>query len=74
MRSAIPRTPDITAIAESHLAALKALIDRYADQSVPYLSRLHPIARRVGDYDRLARVSEWSASGGDADESGDVET
>ncbi len=73
VRGAVPRTVDITEIAREHLAALKGLIDRYADESVPYLSRLHPVSGRIGDYDRLARVSEWSATGGETEDAAEGE-
>jgi len=41
---------------------LVKLIDKYADEKTPYLSRPRPMFEsRFGDYDHLARVKEWSA-------------
>jgi ATP-dependent helicase/nuclease subunit B len=61
-------TPDSQA--DHALAKLKALVAKFEDAGTPYLSLLHPMWRtRYGDYDHLARVKEWSASGGD-DEGG----
>jgi ATP-dependent helicase/nuclease subunit B len=55
-------------VVERHFAGLKNLLDQFADPSTPYLSRLYPkFAKRAGDYDHLARVKEWSATGGFAD-------
>jgi ATP-dependent helicase/nuclease subunit B len=55
-------------LAEFNLAHLKNLLTAFAKQAQPY----HPIPRpkwrlRYGKYDHLARIAEWSASGG-ADE------
>ena len=37
----------------------------------PYRSLVHPMwTTHYGDYDHLARVKEWSSTGGAADESG----
>ncbi len=56
-------------IVELHFAGLKLLLDQFADPQTPYLSRLYPkFAKRAGDYDHLARVKEWSATGGFNDE------
>jgi ATP-dependent helicase/nuclease subunit B len=53
-------------LVEDHFAALKVLLDQFADPATPYLSRPMPqYASRFGDYDHLARVKEWSAAGGD---------
>jgi ATP-dependent helicase/nuclease subunit B len=55
-------------VVEGHFAGLKNLLDQFADPSTPYLPRLYPkFAKRAGDYDHLARVKEWSATGGFAD-------
>ena len=36
---------------------------------MPYRSLVHPMwATRYGDYDHLARVKEWSATGGENDD------
>jgi ATP-dependent helicase/nuclease subunit B len=58
-----------TEVVERHFAGLKILLDQFADPRTPYLSRPYPkFARRAGDYDHLARVKEWSATGGLADD------
>jgi ATP-dependent helicase/nuclease subunit B len=52
-------------VVESHFAGLKLLLEQFAKESTPYLSRPHPkFAGRGADYDHLARVKEWSATGG----------
>jgi ATP-dependent helicase/nuclease subunit B len=47
------------------LEGLQALIERYDDETRPYLSRVAPqfLKARPSDYDHLARVFEWSTSG-----------
>ncbi len=56
-------------IVERHFAGLKALLDQFADPSTPYLSRPYPkFAKRAGAWDHLARVKEWSATGGFSDD------
>jgi ATP-dependent helicase/nuclease subunit B len=58
---------DICDLAEQHLAGLAALLDQFACERTPYLSRPLPkFASRYSDYDHLARVKEWSLTGGDA--------
>ena len=55
----------VAELAEKHLAELKALLDAFAKRETPYLSRPFPkFASRFSDYDHLARVKEWSATGG----------
>src|ERR1700688_2393575 len=62
-------TPD--SHADRALEKLTALARRFADESVPYRSLVHPMwTTHYGDYDHLARVKEWSSTGGAADESG----
>jgi ATP-dependent helicase/nuclease subunit B len=64
------RTPD--AAADHALAKLTALIAKFEHQETPYRSLVLSIWKnRYGTYDDLARVKEWSATGG-ADE-GDEE-
>jgi ATP-dependent helicase/nuclease subunit B len=54
--------------ADRALAKLKALVATFEDASTPYLSLVHPMWKtHYGDYDHLARVKEWSLTGG-ADE------
>jgi ATP-dependent helicase/nuclease subunit B len=66
-------TPDIEA--DNALAKLTELLLRFADPGNGYASRERPMFmnRGGGDYDHLARVREWSLSGGVADEEGEVE-
>jgi ATP-dependent helicase/nuclease subunit B len=56
---------DIGKLAEKHFAELKRLLDEFACEKTPYLSRPFPkFAGRFLPYDHLARVKEWSATGG----------
>ncbi len=56
---------DIAALAEKHFGELKTLLDQFASETTPYLSRPFPkFASRYAKYDHLARVKEWSATGG----------
>jgi ATP-dependent helicase/nuclease subunit B len=56
-------TPDTQA--DHALARLKELAVRFEDAGTPYLSLVHPMWKtHYGDYDHLARVKEWSATGG----------
>ena len=60
-------TPD--AEADRALAKFKALVLKFEDETQGYDSLAHPMWRwRYGDYDHLARVKEWSATGGELDE------
>src|ERR1700722_10101699 len=62
-------TPD--GHADRALEKLTALAKRFADKDQPYRSLVHPMwTTHYGDYDHLARVKEWSSTGGAADESG----
>jgi ATP-dependent helicase/nuclease subunit B len=59
----IEGTPDSQA--DYALAKLKALAAKFENEGEPYLSLVHPMWRNhYGDYDHLARVKEWSLSGG----------
>lgn len=59
-------TPDTQA--DHALEKLKALALQFEDAGTPYLSLVHPMWKtHYGDYDHLARVKEWSLTGG-ADE------
>jgi ATP-dependent helicase/nuclease subunit B len=41
----------------------------FDDGDEPYRSLVHPMwTARYGDYDHLARVKEWSATGGEVDD------
>ncbi len=60
-------TPDSQA--DRALEKLKALVRRFDDDSEPYRSLVHPMWKaRYGDYDHLARVKEWSSTGGAEDD------
>jgi len=60
-------TPDIQA--DRALARLNGLARRFEDEAEPYRSLVHPMWRtHYGDYDHLARVKEWSATGGEIDD------
>jgi ATP-dependent helicase/nuclease subunit B len=62
-------TPDEHA--DRALEKLTALAKRFADADQPYRSLVHPMwTTHYGDYDHLARVKEWSSTGGAGDESG----
>src|SRR5579862_4357545 len=62
-------TPDSQA--DRALAKLSELARRFDDESEPYRSLVHPMWRtHYGDYDHLARVKEWSRSGGEIDDVG----
>ena len=66
-------TPDDEA--DNALKRLKAVLSEFAKEQTGYLSRERPMfmGRGGGDYDHLARVREWSLSGGVAEDEGDVE-
>jgi ATP-dependent helicase/nuclease subunit B len=52
-------------VVEAHYAQLLILLAQFAQAETPYLSRPYPkFAGRFGAYDHLARVKEWSATGG----------
>jgi ATP-dependent helicase/nuclease subunit B len=55
--------------ADRALGKLAALAQKFADESTPYRSLVHPMwTTHYGDYDHLARVKEWSATGGEIDD------
>ncbi|MBV8797291.1 MAG: PD-(D/E)XK nuclease family protein, partial [Hyphomicrobiales bacterium] len=59
---------NILELADQHFAGLKMLLDAFACADTPYLSRPFPkFVPRFSDYDHLARVKEWSATGGESD-------
>jgi ATP-dependent helicase/nuclease subunit B len=61
-------TPDSQA--DNALRRLEGIARRFANESEPYRSIVHPMWKaRYGDYDHLARVKEWSLNGG-ADDGG----
>ena len=62
-------TPD--SHADNALEKLTALAKRFADADQPYRSLVHPMwTTHYGDYDHLARVKEWSSTGGADEDSG----
>src|SRR5262249_20719287 len=61
------RCPDDAA--DAALAELKALVTRFEDENTPYRPLVLSMwSTRYGAYDDLARVKEWSLSGGEAEE------
>jgi ATP-dependent helicase/nuclease subunit B len=66
-------TPD--AEADRALQRLTQVLMKFADVDIGYLSRERPMFmnRGGGDYDHLARVREWSLTGGVGDEEGESE-
>ena len=66
-------TPDQKS--DEALTKLTAVLTRFEDEDTGYLSKERPMFMRRGggDYDHLARVREWSLTGGEAEDEGDVE-
>jgi ATP-dependent helicase/nuclease subunit B len=61
--------PGAADLADAALAGLARLMARYADPAQPYLARPRMrFVRETGDYDHLARVAEWAAAEGGAEE------
>jgi ATP-dependent helicase/nuclease subunit B len=55
----------VDAVADEALERLRALVTRFEDESMPYRSLVLSMwTRRYGTYDDLARIKEWSPSGG----------
>jgi len=63
-------TPDMEA--DKALRKLTELVQKFEDEQQPYFSRVTPmfIRRGGGDYDHLARIKEWSLTGGPDDDVG----
>ena len=61
-------TPD--ALADDARKELMKLVERFDNDTQPYLSLVNPMwrGRRYGDYDHLARVKEWAVEVGEAEE------
>jgi ATP-dependent helicase/nuclease subunit B len=60
--------------ADRALEKLGDLVRRFDDESVPYRSLVHPMwTTHYGDYDHLARIKEWSSTGGAGDDGGSGE-
>jgi ATP-dependent helicase/nuclease subunit B len=55
--------------ADYALKRLTELATRFDNENEPYRSLVHPMwTTHYGDYDHLARVKEWSATGGEIDD------
>jgi ATP-dependent helicase/nuclease subunit B len=55
------------ALADEALAKLAGVARRFLEQDEPYRSLVHPMwTDAYGDYDHLARVKEWSSTGGNS--------
>ena len=62
-------TPD--SYADIALAKLTGIAVRFLIDGEPYRSLVHPMWKKhYGDYDHLARVKEWAASGGETEYEG----
>ena len=60
-------TMSFAQLAETHFAELNKLLSSYRNPDQGYPSRaLAQFIKRAGDFDHLARVREWSTSGGGA--------
>lgn len=63
---------DFTALAQEHLDGAREMLSAYRDPETPYLSE--PVPAHPPKYSKvrhLARVQEWSATGGQGGESGE---
>ncbi|HYW60375.1 MAG TPA: double-strand break repair protein AddB [Xanthobacteraceae bacterium] len=59
------RDRSVDAVADEALERLKALVNRFEDEGMPYRSLVLSMwTHRYGTYDDLARIKEWSLSGG----------
>ena len=59
-------TPD--SCADVALQKLTGIAKRFLVEGEPYRSLVHPMWKKhYGDYDHLARVKEWAASGGESE-------
>ncbi len=58
--------PDVHA--DNALAKLTVVAGKFLNDGEPYRSLVHPMwQKHYGDYDHLARVKEWAASGGESE-------
>jgi ATP-dependent helicase/nuclease subunit B len=65
IRELIFKDASFADVAEKHFGELVRLLEQFTKVETPYLSRPYPkFAKAFGDYDHLARVKEWSATGG----------
>src|SRR5262249_2571094 len=59
-------TPD--GVADLALRKLADIAQKFLVEGEPYRSLVHPMWKKhYGDYDHLARVKEWAASGGESE-------
>ena len=59
-------------LAELHFSEMVKLIDEHWNGKRPFLSRPYPeFMKDYGRYDHLARVREWSLTGGSAEDGGE---
>jgi ATP-dependent helicase/nuclease subunit B len=59
-------TPD--SCADTALKKLTGIAQKFLVEGEPYRSLVHPMWKKhYGDYDHLARVKEWAASGGESE-------
>ena len=64
-----PKQESLTAVVDRHERMLREALERYRQPDEGYLSRVAPKKTTyAGAYDHLARVKEWSASGGLSEE------
>jgi ATP-dependent helicase/nuclease subunit B len=69
VRAVKPEDRTIDEHADHALAGLTKVLRQFADPAKPYYSLLHPMwSTHYGTYDHLARVQEWSLTGGARDE------
>ena len=60
---------DLDELAEKHFVELVSLLDQHWNAGRPFSSRPHPqFLKDFAQYDHLARVREWSLTGGNIDE------
>jgi ATP-dependent helicase/nuclease subunit B len=65
------KSGDADSHADRALQRLSVIARRFDDENQPYRSLVHPMwTNHYGDYDHLARVKEWSSSGGEHDDIG----
>ena len=64
-----PRNATVADLGPAALAGLARLVARFGEPAQGYAAHVRPkFEGRHGDYDHLARVAEWSASGGAGEE------
>lgn len=68
-----PQDGALADLAPQAMAGLARLVARFLDPAQGYVAHVRPkFAGRHGDYDHLARVAEWSATGGGGTEEGEA--